>query len=249
MQSPKVRAGHSCNIDRFSMSWLATDQRLCRRLCHISGALTDEAVRNGSIKKVEKSGNVGEPIKDKNGRDDNKRTRIVNAFATTVNPVGRENAAVEIEVFGSDYRLVDKNQEEIVVVRDFPEFLGHVINGKGIPSRPYKNEAKKNGKPLEHLTEGLVSTMSTADHPQTDGRSEHIIQTFEDMLRASVLADPTLQVPLDEIRFDTKLNFVEDPVEILEKELKKLKRSRIAIVMFGWNSKTGPSEVNSRREL
>ncbi|GJY20131.1 putative reverse transcriptase domain-containing protein [Tanacetum coccineum] len=53
--------------------------------------MTDETVRNGSIKKVEKRGNVGEPSKDKNGRDDNKRTRTENAFATTVNPVGREN--------------------------------------------------------------------------------------------------------------------------------------------------------------
>ncbi|GJW80354.1 putative reverse transcriptase domain-containing protein [Tanacetum coccineum] len=44
------------------------------------------------------------------------------------------------------------------------------------------------------------------------------------------LADPTLQVPLDEIRVDAKLNFVEEPVKILEKEFKKLKRSRIAIV-------------------
>ncbi|GKE56964.1 putative reverse transcriptase domain-containing protein, partial [Tanacetum coccineum] len=50
-----------------------------------------EAVRNGSIKKVEKRGNVVEPSKDKNGRDDNKRTRTGNAFATTANPVGREN--------------------------------------------------------------------------------------------------------------------------------------------------------------
>ncbi|GJW64962.1 putative reverse transcriptase domain-containing protein [Tanacetum coccineum] len=44
------------------------------------------------------------------------------------------------------------------------------------------------------------------------------------------LADPTLQVPLDEIRVDAKLNFVEEPMEILEREFKKLKRSRIAIV-------------------
>ncbi|GJU63136.1 hypothetical protein Tco_1244971 [Tanacetum coccineum] len=57
----------------------------------IFGALTDEAVRNGSIKKVEKRGNMGEPSKDMNGGDDNKRTRTGNAFATTVNPVGREN--------------------------------------------------------------------------------------------------------------------------------------------------------------
>ncbi|GJY00970.1 hypothetical protein Tco_0359122 [Tanacetum coccineum] len=44
------------------------------------------------------------------------------------------------------------------------------------------------------------------------------------------LADPTLQVPLDEIHVDDKLNFVEKPMEILEREFKKLKRSRIAIV-------------------
>ncbi|GKF91675.1 hypothetical protein Tco_0275376, partial [Tanacetum coccineum] len=43
------------------------------------------------------------------------------------------------------------------------------------------------------------------------------------------LADPTLQVPLDEIRVNAKLNFVEEPVEILEREFKKLKHSRIAI--------------------
>ncbi|GJV83622.1 putative reverse transcriptase domain-containing protein [Tanacetum coccineum] len=44
------------------------------------------------------------------------------------------------------------------------------------------------------------------------------------------LADPTLKVPLDEIRVDVKLNFMEEPVEILKREFKKLKRSRIAIV-------------------
>ncbi|GKC97549.1 hypothetical protein Tco_1167824, partial [Tanacetum coccineum] len=59
----------------------------------ISGALTDEAIRNGSIKKVDKRGNIGEPSKDKNGRDDNKRTRTGNVFATTANPVGRENTS------------------------------------------------------------------------------------------------------------------------------------------------------------
>nr|GEV68931.1 hypothetical protein [Tanacetum cinerariifolium] len=44
------------------------------------------------------------------------------------------------------------------------------------------------------------------------------------------LADPTLQVPLDEIRVDAKLNFMEKPMEILEREFKKLKRCIIAIV-------------------
>ncbi|GJZ43787.1 putative reverse transcriptase domain-containing protein [Tanacetum coccineum] len=79
-----VRAGHVAYTDRF--------HELARLFNHlIYGALTDEAVRNGSINKVEKRGNVGETSKDKNGRDDNKRTRTGNAFATTINHVGREN--------------------------------------------------------------------------------------------------------------------------------------------------------------
>nr|GEU39850.1 putative reverse transcriptase domain-containing protein [Tanacetum cinerariifolium] len=61
------------------------------------------------------------------------------------------------------------------------------------------------------------------------------------------LADPTLQVRLDEIRVDAKLNFVVDPVEILEQEFKKLKRSRIAIFKVRWNSKRG-SEFTWKRE-
>nr|GEX61127.1 putative reverse transcriptase domain-containing protein [Tanacetum cinerariifolium]GEZ24146.1 putative reverse transcriptase domain-containing protein [Tanacetum cinerariifolium] len=58
----------------------------------IAGRLTDEALRNGSIKKnIGKRGNGGEPSKDRNRKDDNKRTRTGNAFATTTNPVRREN--------------------------------------------------------------------------------------------------------------------------------------------------------------
>ncbi|GJX31916.1 retrotransposon protein, putative, ty3-gypsy subclass [Tanacetum coccineum] len=62
------------------------------------------------------------------------------------------------------------------------------------------------------------------------------------------LADPTLQVPLDEIRVDAKLNFLEEPVEILEKEFKKLKRSRITIVKVWWNSKRGPEFTWERED-
>ncbi|GKE42967.1 putative reverse transcriptase domain-containing protein, partial [Tanacetum coccineum] len=69
----------------------ATEPKTIQKTVQISGALTDEVVRNGSIKKIEKRGNMGEPSKERSGRDDNKRTRTVNAFATTVNPIGREN--------------------------------------------------------------------------------------------------------------------------------------------------------------
>ncbi|GJR84255.1 hypothetical protein Tco_0155040 [Tanacetum coccineum] len=62
------------------------------------------------------------------------------------------------------------------------------------------------------------------------------------------LADPTLHVPLDEIQVDAKLNFVEEPVEILERDFKKLKRSRIAIVDVRWNSKQGPEFTWERED-
>ncbi|GJR10934.1 putative reverse transcriptase domain-containing protein [Tanacetum coccineum] len=68
--------------------WEATEPKTMQKGMQISGALTDEAVRNESIKKVEKRGNAG---KNKNGRDDNKRTRTGNVFTTTINPVGRGN--------------------------------------------------------------------------------------------------------------------------------------------------------------
>ncbi|GJU78193.1 reverse transcriptase domain-containing protein [Tanacetum coccineum] len=70
----------------------ATDPTTIQKAVQIASTLTDEAIRNGSIKKnPEKRGNRGEPSKDMNGRDDNKRTRTGNAFATTTNPVRREN--------------------------------------------------------------------------------------------------------------------------------------------------------------
>ncbi|GJU94808.1 hypothetical protein Tco_1319564 [Tanacetum coccineum] len=67
-----------------------------------------------------------------------------------------------------------------------------------------------------------------------------VLDTFHVSNLKKCLADPTLQVPLDEIQVDANLNFVEELVEILEREFKKLKRSRIYIVKVRWNSKRGP---------
>ncbi|GJV78227.1 putative reverse transcriptase domain-containing protein [Tanacetum coccineum] len=89
-----VGAGHAAYTDRFHelARMVATMKpKTMQKAVQIFGVLTDEVVRNGSIKKVEKRGNMGEPSKDKNSRDNNKRTRTGNTFATIANPVGREN--------------------------------------------------------------------------------------------------------------------------------------------------------------
>nr|GFB83807.1 putative reverse transcriptase domain-containing protein [Tanacetum cinerariifolium] len=53
-------------------------------------------------------------------------------------------------------------------------------------------------------------------------------------------ADEPLAVPLDGLHFDDKLHFVEEPVKIVDREVKWLKRSRIPLVKVRWNSKRGP---------
>nr|GEW01110.1 putative reverse transcriptase domain-containing protein [Tanacetum cinerariifolium] len=53
-------------------------------------------------------------------------------------------------------------------------------------------------------------------------------------------ANEPLAVPLDGLHFDDKLHFVEEPVEIMDHEVKRLKRSQIALVKIRWNSKRGP---------
>ncbi|GKB56959.1 reverse transcriptase domain-containing protein [Tanacetum coccineum] len=95
-----VGAGYAAYTDRFHelarlvphlVTSEATEPKTIQKAVQIAGILTNEALRNGSIKKnPEKRGNWGEPSRDKNVRDDNKRTRTRNAFATTANPVRRE---------------------------------------------------------------------------------------------------------------------------------------------------------------
>nr|GFA86008.1 putative reverse transcriptase domain-containing protein [Tanacetum cinerariifolium] len=49
-----------------------------------------------------------------------------------------------------------------------------------------------------------------------------------------------LAIPLDEIQVDDKLNIIEEPVEIMDREVKRLKQSRIPIIKVRWNSRRGP---------
>ncbi|GKA71588.1 putative reverse transcriptase domain-containing protein [Tanacetum coccineum] len=83
-----VGAGHATYTDRFHELARLVPHLVTLESKKLAGTLTDEALRNGSIKKnTKKRGNVGEPSKDRIGMEDNKRTRKGNAFATTANPV------------------------------------------------------------------------------------------------------------------------------------------------------------------
>nr|GEW67612.1 reverse transcriptase domain-containing protein [Tanacetum cinerariifolium] len=62
------------------------------------------------------------------------------------------------------------------------------------------------------------------------------------------LADEELVIPLDEVKIDDKLHFIEEPVEIIDREVKQLKQSRIPIVKVRWNSKRGPKYTWERED-
>ncbi|GKC83267.1 putative reverse transcriptase domain-containing protein [Tanacetum coccineum] len=51
------------------------------------------------------------------------------------------------------------------------------------------------------------------------------------------LAESDVQVPLDEIEIDENLRFVKEPIEIVERDVKKLKRRKIRLVKVRWNSR------------
>ncbi|GJV51717.1 putative reverse transcriptase domain-containing protein [Tanacetum coccineum] len=105
---------------------------------------------------------------------------------------------------------------------------------------------------------GTDISMSTAYHPETDGQSERNFQTIEEHAKVhhtfhvsnlkKCYADEPLVMPLEGIHVDDKLQFVEEPVEIMEREIKRLKRSRIPLVKVRWNSRRGPEFTWERED-
>ncbi|GJY90189.1 putative reverse transcriptase domain-containing protein [Tanacetum coccineum] len=118
----------------------------------------------------------------------------------------------------------------------------------------------RDGRFTSHFWQTLRLDMSTAYHPQMDGQRPFEIleridpvayrlrlpeelssvhDTFHVSNLKKCLADASLHVPLDEIKIDKTIRFVEEPVKIMDREVMSLKRSRISLVKVRWNSKRG----------
>ncbi|GJX05846.1 putative reverse transcriptase domain-containing protein [Tanacetum coccineum] len=255
----------------------------------------------------------------------------------------QENAPVE-RLHGLDQHMERKEDESLYFM--YRIWVEHQ-RPSGLLQQPEISEWKWDNITMDFITKlptsksgndtiwvkalGKRLDMSTAYHPQTDGQSERIIQTLEDILRACVidfsyhlsiqcapfeelygrkcrspvspwkgmirfgkkgklapryvgafeilerigpvayrlrlpeelssvhdtfhvsnlkkcLADANLHVPLDEINVDKTLRFVEEPVEIMDREVKSLKFSKIPIVKVRWNSKRGPEFTWERED-
>ncbi|GJW27751.1 hypothetical protein Tco_0044626 [Tanacetum coccineum] len=76
-----------------------------------------------------------------------------------------------------------------------------------------------------------------------------IHNTFHVSNLKKCMADENLVIPLEKIQLDDKLHFIEEPVEIMDREVKQLKQSRIPIVKVQWNSRRGPEYTWEREDF
>ncbi|GJY95427.1 putative reverse transcriptase domain-containing protein [Tanacetum coccineum] len=76
-----------------------------------------------------------------------------------------------------------------------------------------------------------------------------IHNTFHVLNLKKCLADENQIIPLEEIQLDDKLHFIEEPVEIMDCEVKQLKQSRIPIVKVRWNSRRDPKFTWEREDF
>ncbi|GKA31804.1 putative reverse transcriptase domain-containing protein [Tanacetum coccineum] len=76
----------------------------------------------------------------------------------------------------------------------------------------------------------------------------NVHNTFHVSNLKKCLSNESLVIPMKELRLDDKLNLVEEPVEIIDREVKQLRQSHIPIVKVRWNSKRGPEFTWERED-
>ncbi|GJR87017.1 reverse transcriptase domain-containing protein [Tanacetum coccineum] len=110
-----------------------------------------------------------------------------------------------------------------------------------------KSYADKRRKPLEFEVGDRVLLKVSPWKGVLPQELSCVHDTFHVSNLKKCLAEPDVQVPLDEIEIDENLRFVEEPIEIVERDVKKLKRRRIPLVKVRWNSRQG-AEYTWERE-
>nr|GEV69148.1 putative reverse transcriptase domain-containing protein [Tanacetum cinerariifolium] len=129
--------------------------------------------------------------------------------------------------------LVQESTDKVVLIKE-----------KLKAARDYqKSYVDNRRKPLEFEVgdQGLLKVVGpVAYRLRLPKELSSMHDTFHVLNLKKCLADANLHVPLDEIKVDETLRFVEEPIEIIDREVKSLKRSKIPIVKVCWNSKCGP---------
>ncbi|GJV38675.1 putative reverse transcriptase domain-containing protein [Tanacetum coccineum] len=105
-----------------------------------------------------------------------------------------------------------------------------------------RSYADKRRKPLDfQVGDKILARVGTVAYQlELPEKLSRVHSTFHVSNLMKCLSDEPLAIPLDEIHVDDKLNFIEEPIKIIDREVKRLKQSRIPIMKVHWNSKRGP---------
>nr|GEU93254.1 putative reverse transcriptase domain-containing protein [Tanacetum cinerariifolium] len=94
----------------------------------------------------------------------------------------------------------------------------------------------------------LAKVGSVAYRLELPEQLSRVHSTFHVSNLKKCLSDEPLAISMDEVHIDEKLRFVEEPIEIMDREVKRLKKSRIPIIKVRWNSRRGPEFTWERED-
>ncbi|GKB67178.1 putative reverse transcriptase domain-containing protein [Tanacetum coccineum] len=140
--------------------------------------------------------------------------------------------------------IVQETTEKIIQIK-------HRLQASHDRQRSY---ADKRRKPLEFqvgdkvMLKILAKVGTVVYRLEIPEKLNRVHSTFHVSNLKKCLSDKPLAIPLDEIHVDDKLNFIEEPIEIMDREVKRLKQSRIPIVKVCWNSRRGPEYTWERED-
>ncbi|GJT77549.1 putative reverse transcriptase domain-containing protein [Tanacetum coccineum] len=122
------------------------------------------------------------------------------------------------------------------MVRETTEKIVQIKNRLLTARSRQKNYADVRHKPMEFQVGDTVML-------KLPDKLREIHSTFHVSNLKKCMADENLVIPREEIQLDDKLHFIEEPVEIIDREVKQLKQSRIPIVKVRWNSRRGSNKL------
>nr|GEV28274.1 putative reverse transcriptase domain-containing protein [Tanacetum cinerariifolium] len=132
------------------------------------------------------------------------------------------------------------------LIRDTTEKIVQLKNHLLTARSRQKSYAYKRAKPLEFevgdmvLLKILARVGPVAYTLEFPGELKGIHSTFHVLNLKKCLAKGNVVVPMDDIQLDDKLHMIEEPMEVMDKDVKRLKQSQIPIVKDCWNSQRGP---------
>ncbi|GKA16472.1 hypothetical protein Tco_0696219 [Tanacetum coccineum] len=144
----------------------------------------------------------------------------------------------------ADGTLCLNNRSWILCLGDLRALIMHESHKSKYSIHPGSDRIQLTG-PDDHPQDIRENSSNQEPYPraardQLPEKLSRVHSTFHVSKLKKCMADKQLAIPLGEIQVDDKLNFIEEPIEIMDREVKRLKQSRIPIVKVRWNSGRGP---------